>query len=313
MSGKYHSAAEIVGHLGGRWNGKRARCRCPVTPHSSDKFPMAVSQTRDGRVLVFCHAGCDQRVVIAALQAGGLWGDGEITMDPSYPGYFTTRHDGNDSKEERKTQEYALSIWDRAFVGKDSPVHDYLRGRGIKLPVSDQLRYLPRLKHTPSGQTFRVMVGRIADARGFRGIQRTYIDNTHPVKANALDKDGEPYKMKLTLGAMGGGAVRLRMPGDVLGLAEGIETALSASQIYAMPVWATLSAHRLDKIEIPNCVRFLHIFGDSGTVGQREAFAAADHYERKGLHVEIVFPAAHFKTADKADFNSVITEQAARA
>lgn len=309
----YHSAAEIVGHLGGKWNGKRSRCRCPVTPHSSDKFPLAVSQTRDGRVLVYCHAGCEQRLVIATLQAMKLWGDGEPTMDPNYPGFYTSRHDNNDSQEERKNQEYALSIWDRAFAGKGSPVEDYLRGRGIKLPVSDQLRYLPRLKHTPSGETFRCMVARISDSRGFCAVQRTYLDNTQPVKANALDDRGHPHRIKLTLGTMGGGAVRLRVPEGVLGLAEGIETALSASQLYAMPVWATLSANRLSKIDIPSSVRILHIFGDSGEVGQREAFAAADHYEGKGLHVEIVFPAAHFKASDKSDFNDCIGSERERA
>lgn len=305
MSARYHTAAEIVGHLGGRWNGKRTRCRCPVTPHSSDKTPMAVSQTKDGRVLVYCHAGCDQRTVIAALQVMGLWGDGEITMDPSYPGFLTTRHDGSDSQDERKSREYAQSLWDGARDASESPVRDYLRSRGIRLPVSPQLRYAPRLKHGPTGHSFRGMLAKISDDHGFCAVQRTFLDLNEPKKALV-----KPNKM--TKGPMGRGAVRLRMPADTLGLAEGIETALSASQLYAMPVWATLSATRLSKIEIPKTVRFLHIFGDSGEVGQREAFAAADEYERQGLHVEIVFPAAHFKAAEKADFNSVITEGAQR-
>lgn len=306
MTGRYHTAAEIVGHLGGRWNGKRARCRCPVTPHSSDPMPLAVSQTRDGRVLVYCHANCDQRTVIEALKVMGLWGDGEITMDPSYPGYFTTRHDGSDSQEDRKSREYAQSLWDAARDGRGTAVEEYLRARGIKLPVSQQVRYAPRLKHGPAGQSFRAMIARISDDRGFCAVQRTFLAIDQARKA-----DVKPNKM--TKGPMGRGAVRLRMPADVLGIAEGIETALSASQIYAMPVWATLSANRLGKIDIPETVRFLHIFGDSGEVGQREAFAAADVYEARGLHVEIVFPAAHFKAADKADFNSIITESAQRA
>ena len=34
---------------------------------------LSISAGNDGKVLVRCHAGCDQRIVIAALQARGLW------------------------------------------------------------------------------------------------------------------------------------------------------------------------------------------------------------------------------------------------
>lgn len=304
MNGRWRSAAEICGHLKGRWNGRSGTCRCPA--HEDRSPSLSVTQTRDGRVLVKCFAGCDQMTVIAALRLMGLWGDGEVTMDPSYPGYFTTRHDNTDGVDERKAREYARSIWDDAREAQGTPVEAYLRGRGIRLPVSGQLRYASRLKHSPSGKSFRAMIARISDERGFCGVQRTYLDANSDGKAPV-----SPNKM--CKGPQGGGAVRLRMPSDRLGLAEGIETALSASQMYAMPVWATLSANRLGKIEIPKTVRILHIFGDSGAVGKREAFAAADEYERRGLHVEIVFPAAHFKNADNADFNSVLTEGARRS
>ena len=34
---------------------------------------LSISAGKDGKVLVRCHAGCDQRDVIAALQERGLW------------------------------------------------------------------------------------------------------------------------------------------------------------------------------------------------------------------------------------------------
>lgn len=309
-AGRWRSAAEIVGHLGGKWRGRKGRCRCPVTTHSSDSKPLAVTQTENGQVLVKCFAGCDQNTVVAALRLQGLWGDGEPVMHPLYPGYVTTKQDTSRSADDRRMREYAQSIWDAAKPAKGSPVEAYLRARGIRLPVSDQLRYAPRLKHTEANQTFPAMIARVADDRGFCAIQRTYLDPQQPAKATLPDG----MKAKLSLAALDHGAVRLREPkGDTLGLAEGIETALSAAQMYALPVWATLSAMRLRQIDIPASIKILHLFADPGDVGRKEAFRAADEYEAKGYHTEIYFPAAHFRSGANDDFNSVLQAGAMRA
>ena len=44
---------------------------CPV--HDDRTPSLSISDSDDGRVLVYCHAGCDQRAVIEALVARGLW------------------------------------------------------------------------------------------------------------------------------------------------------------------------------------------------------------------------------------------------
>ena len=206
-----------------------------------------------------------------------------------------------DWAEARKARE-AEAIWNAGRPAKGTLVEAYLRARGIRLPMSDQLRYAPFLPHTESAQSLPAMLGRLSDNSGFRAVQRTYLDPHEAKKASVTPT-------KKTKGGMGGGAVRLRMPpADHLGLAEGIETALSASQLYSLPVWATLSAHRLSKVEIPEAVRNLVIFGDSGDVGRTEAFKAADLYEAAGYHVECIFPAADFKCAPN-DFNDAVRAQ----
>ena len=45
--------------------------RCPA--HDDREPSLSISAGKDGKVLVRCHAGCDQRDVIAALRARGLW------------------------------------------------------------------------------------------------------------------------------------------------------------------------------------------------------------------------------------------------
>jgi hypothetical protein len=174
-----------------------------------------------------------------------------------------------------------------------------VRARGIRLPISDQIRFAPRLRHAPTKQHFRCMVARISEDIGFRGVQRTYLARDEARKA-----DVNPCKM--TKGPMQGGAVRLAPAKKMLGLAEGIETALSAAQIYAIPVWATLSAVRLSKIQIPRIVEELTIFADAGEVGIREAFAAQDFYEGRGLHVEVITPQADYPRIQAKDFNDVL-------
>lgn len=67
---------------------------------------------------------------------------------------------------------------------------------------------------------------------------------------------------------MRGGAIRLFRPmNGVLGIAEGIETALGAALIGKMPVWSTLSDHGIATFEPPPGIRELHVWGDPDKAG----------------------------------------------
>ncbi|MBN0386745.1 toprim domain-containing protein, partial [Pseudomonas aeruginosa] len=47
-----------------------------------------------------------------------------------------------------------------------------------------------------------------------------------------------------------------------LGLAEGIETALSVTQLYGIPCWATGDAGRMERFKLPAGVEQVTIFAD---------------------------------------------------
>jgi putative DNA primase/helicase len=98
---------------------------------------------------------------------------------------------------------------------------------------------------------------------------------------------------RIAVGALGAGAVRFGSPRDVLGLAEGIETALSAQQLTGVPTWACLDASRMHRIAIPSHVREVHLFGDNDDPG-REAVhrAACENRERRVL---LRFPPDKYK------------------
>ena len=68
------NAAEIARHIRGRKSGASWLARCPA---HDDQNPSLSLRDMDGRVLVHCYAGCDQRMVIEALIARGLWPERE--------------------------------------------------------------------------------------------------------------------------------------------------------------------------------------------------------------------------------------------
>src|SRR5689334_20083592 len=67
------TAEAIAKALDGRKTGGSWTARCPA---HDDRTPSLSIRESDGdKVLVHCHAGCDQRDVIAALKEQGLWAD----------------------------------------------------------------------------------------------------------------------------------------------------------------------------------------------------------------------------------------------
>ena len=63
--------AEIIARsLGARRSGAGWMARCPA--HDDRSPSLSLRDSGDDRVLVYCHAGCDQRRVIDSLRSLGL-------------------------------------------------------------------------------------------------------------------------------------------------------------------------------------------------------------------------------------------------
>jgi DNA primase len=63
------NAHELTEALGGRWHGRYGAARCPA--HDDRGPSLSICDGRDGKVLVKCFGGCQQRDVINALQRAG--------------------------------------------------------------------------------------------------------------------------------------------------------------------------------------------------------------------------------------------------
>jgi phage/plasmid primase-like uncharacterized protein len=247
-------------------------------------------------VLLHCFAGCSYEAVTDALRSMNLWAQrGEKVDRPLIkPRAWSTPEPAEDRDALARTR-VARSIWEKAEPIGGTPAEQYLRRRGITCSLPGKLRYVPFLGH-PTGTDHPALVAAIQDPTGrLTAVQRIYLTD------DGRKAEIPGAQVKLTLGPMHDGAVRLARPMQTLGLAEGVETALSARQLYSLPVWATLSAQRLSKIEMPECVECVAIFADNGEVGQREAAKAAQHYESAGYIVEMISPPDGF-----GDFNDVL-------
>lgn len=276
------TAREIVSALRGTWSGHTGTANCPA---HEDSTPSLSVTEREGRVLVRCHAGCPQDAVIAALRSRRLW--------PAVIG----EKNQHASERPNETQDAALRIWKQTKGAAGTPVETYLKSRGIELPaIPDVLRFHGRLLHKPNKQTLPAMVAGVANKRGVVvAIHRTYL---RPDGAGKADVE----KPKMMLGPAAGGAVRLSDAGDVLVIAEGIETALSVLTATGLPTWAALSTTGLSALDLPPLPLAAEVIiaADADTAGLTAARAAAARWVREGRRVRIAVP------PDGTDFNDVL-------
>jgi hypothetical protein len=140
----------------------------------------------------------------------------------------------------------------------------FREGRKITIPLPNNvLRFHPDLLHPPSGARRPAVVAAIQGWRGnIVAVQRIYL------RADGLGKLPGP-DAKLSKGPIGtDGSVRLASAADHMGVAEGIETALSAMELFGIPVWAGIGG-RLD-FWLPPRVRHVSIFADHDMLDMRE-------------------------------------------
>ena len=89
-------------------------------------------------------------------------------------------------------------------------------------------------------------------------------------------------------------------------VAEGVESGLSAAQLFALPCWSAVYAGGLRSLALPPDVRNVIIAADNDAsgIGQRNALAAYDRWTAEGRSVRIKIPP---NTGD--DFNDVLTKR----
>lgn len=222
------------------------------------------------------------------------------------------RTEARQTRDEKSLRDAMNRLWQAGkAVSYGDPVWAYLRSRGLDMDVSPLvLRYVERCRYQGGGETqwFPAMVAKVTAPDGKPAtLHRTYLTERGqkaPVEAARRLMPGKVEK---------GCAIRLAEPGDVLGIAEGIETALSAGKIFGVPCWAAVSAGMLMAWEPPVGVREVIVFGDNDEsyAGQSAAYALAHRLRARdgGPAVRVELP-----PDPGMDWNDVVmAEQATQA
>lgn len=287
------NAEGLARALGGRRSGRTWLACCPA--HDDREPSLAVRDGDDGRVLVHCHAGCEQKYVIDVLRGLGLWGQGEPSSAPR-PRQSRSRP-AHDPDAACRT-EAAMRIWDAGHDPRGTLVATYLTSRGLDLPPAGRLRFHTTLAHT-TGSRWPAMVALVTDAADApTGVHHTFL---------ARDGSGKApiSPARTSLGPIRGGAVRLAPTAKKIVIGEGIETVLSVMQKTGTPGWAALSAPGLKTLVLPRLVEEVVILADADRAGEAAAREAAARWTRDGRSVRIARPTRGYN-----DFNDMLLDSA---
>ncbi|WP_397474223.1 toprim domain-containing protein [Pusillimonas sp.] len=195
-------------------------------------------------------------------------------------------------------REYLVRLWDNAEpLTASCPAGAYLERRGLVVPNTDALRYMPKLDYWDGAMlidSFPAMLAAVTDNEGaLVNVHRTYLNQ-------GGDKARVPTVKKLckSAGPMAGASIKLGQPAvrrdgrQGLGVAEGIETAIAATILAGVPVWSCVSAHGLASFEPPRDIHHLYVFADNdeSQTGQKAAADLGNRVARMGLSVRILTP-----------------------
>ena len=178
-------------------------------------------------------------------------------------------------------------LWLSAFPLKEKDgVWQYLRNRGITINPKN-VKYSKSCYNSETMTHMEAMVAMVMSPQGkLVTLHRTYIKNGKKAEVPI------PKKLLPLWGKLQGAAIRLFEPEREMGIAEGIETALSATLLFGVPVWSAINANMMEQWEPPEEAEHIWIFGDNDEsfTGQKVAYALANRLkvdEKKAVRVEI--------------------------
>jgi hypothetical protein len=198
--------------------------------------------------------------------------------------------------------EVFLRCWNEAIAPGGSLVETYLRNRGgLSVPDGAPIRFHPHCQRggrdLPGGPEYRpAMLALMTDPITGRpvGLHRTYLLPNGSGKAPVVIRGKAVLKPKMIMGTWG--VVRLVPDVDVgraLGIAEGIENALTAMQIMGWgPVWSAGTQAQIQNFPLIPGIEALTIFADaddSGT-GLKAARGCADRWNAADREARLCIP-----------------------
>lgn len=260
-------------------------CACPMCG-GKDRFRF---DDKDGRGTYYCSGcGAGDGVKLAMSVTGLSFKDAARQIE-RLAGVVQPAA----SKPERSDEDKLAAL--RRVWSESKPIQAgdeaalYLAGRGLKLydlPESVRVHQALRYQDGETVGTYAAMIATVTGPDGkARSLHRTYLQEARKAPV------ASPKKLMQGL-SLSGSAIRLTAVSQVLGIAEGVETALAASEMFEVPCWSCISTAGIESFEPPAGVREVIVFADhdESFAGQKSAFAAAHRLKLKGFEVEVCIP-----------------------
>lgn len=196
-------------------------------------------------------------------------------------------------RENRVSNAYMLRQCVR--VTEDDPVHRYLCRRLAmeSFAVPECILLHPAMPYFFDGEvvgSWPAMVAPLSNREGdVLALHRTYLD----ADGNKAPVPGPVKKFTSAAGLLTSASIPLHLPAaGVLGVSEGIETALASCCASAVPTVAACSASALAAFAWPPGLQRLVIFADADRAGRDAAEALRNRAARARLRCEVVTPSS---------------------
>lgn len=268
------TARQICEKFSGYWKNNKGMCCCPAHDDNTPSLGLSIGRSA---ILFHCFAGCSQNQVLAGFERQGifarsLFSGNSVSIPAARP--KTIKPSAN-----------AQRLWRQAQRLQKTIVQTYLEKRLVNI-TSPELRFLERTPLGPKGHVhfLPAMLAAVRTDADIMAIHRSFL---------LADGSGQAdfIKPKRALGSLGTGAVRLFSPKNgVLGLAEGTESAMSATQLTGIPTWATLGNERYGIVTIPESVKQLYLFVDHDAGGDLAEAKAREHFQMPGRSIIVRRP-----------------------
>lgn len=193
----------------------------------------------------------------------------------------------------KRTPEQAREELNRIYkeckkATKTDAVGLYLKGRGITV-LPDVLFHAALPYYEGDTVTkYAAMIGLVRNDSGKPvAMHRTYLAGGKKAPVS------QPKKMMRGAEPLTGCLyIRLFQALPEMGIAEGIETACAASQMFSIPVWSVIDASHMEQFNPPNGTTTLRIFADNDSTytGQKSAYTLANRLSLRGMTVTVEVP-----------------------
>lgn len=153
------------------------------------------------------------------------------------------------------------------------------------------MRWVSSLPYGPDGATYPAMLGLVTDVNDAKvslNLHRTWLAHDGSGKA-PVDRP----RLLLKGHRKSSGVIRLSPDEDVttgLGIAEGLETALTVQAGGWSPVWCAIDSGNVGNFPVLRGIESLTIFADHDPAGLRGAEKAASRWQEAGRDARVIVP-----------------------